>query len=141
MSNKFGPIILVEDDAEDHQFLLEAYKALERSNEVKLFSRAQEVLDYLLTTQDKPFIIISEVQLQGMDGIELRKKILESDYLRAKSIPFVYLTTNKDKKDVVTAYELQVQGYFEKKNSVPDLQRMLKKILDYWEECVHINNL
>lgn len=135
-----GPIIFVEDDSEDHEFMLEAYKGLRLKNGHKLFSRAQDVLDYLRTTADKPLIIISEVALRGMDGIAFRKTILKDDYLRQKSIPFVFLTTNHDLKEVTEAYELQVQGYFIKKYSIPELQHMLKKIIDYWQECYHPNN-
>jgi|GEM_PF-6289997 len=50
MSSKYGPIILIEDDAEDHNFLVEAYKGLNRRNELRLYTNAREVLDYLMTT-------------------------------------------------------------------------------------------
>lgn len=140
MSSLYSPVIFIEDDAEDHEFMLEAYKSLNLKNGWRLFSRAQEAYDYLLVTSENPFIIISEVRLRGMDGIELRKRILQNDYLRKKSIPFVFLTTSADKKDVEAAYELQVQGYFVKQNSIPEIGRMLQKVIDYWKESRHPNN-
>jgi DNA-binding NarL/FixJ family response regulator len=141
MSSKYGPILLLEDDADEHEFVQEAYKSLNRKNELRIFTKAEDVLDYLFTTSEQPFIIIAEVQMRTMDGTELRKKIIENEYLSRKSIPFVFFTTHKDKEDVIEAYELQVQGYFLKKYNMADLQRMLHKILDYWEECVHVNNV
>jgi CheY-like chemotaxis protein len=141
MSSLYGPIIFVEDDAEDHAFMLDAYKSLNLKNGWHLFTRAQDAYDYLLVTPEKPFIIISEVKLRGMDGIDLRRAILKHDYLRQKSIPFVFFTTNNDRKDVAEAYDLQVQGYFQKKYSIPEIARMLQKIIDYWIECSHPNNL
>jgi CheY-like chemotaxis protein len=140
MSSVNGPVILVEDDAEDHEFLLEAYHSLHLNNQLRLFTRAQDALDYLLTTTESPLLIISEITLRGMDGIAFRKAILNNDYLRSKSIPFVFFTTNHDYKDVAIAYELQAQGYFIKKYSIPEIARMLQKIIDYWKECYHPNN-
>lgn len=136
-----GPVIFIEDDTEDHEFMLEAYKNLHLKNECKLFTRAQDALNYLRATKEQPFVIISEIALRGMDGIELRKAILKDDYLREKCIPFIYLTTHHDLKDVETAYDLQVQGYFIKKYNIPELQHMLHKIIDYWKECFHPNNV
>lgn len=141
MLSLYGPVIFIEDDAEDHAFVLDAYKSLNLPNSMHLFTRAQEAYDYLLATAEKPFLIISEVKLRGMDGIELRRAILKNDYLRRKSIPFIFFTTNSDRKDVTEAYDLQVQGYFLKKYSIPDITRLLQKIVDYWTECSHPNNL
>lgn len=140
MSPLAGPVIFVEGDSEDHEFMLEAYKSLNLRNDWKLFTTAPEALQYLRTTTEKPFIIISEITLPGMDGIELRKAVLKDEHLRKKSIPFVFLTTNYDLKDVEQAYDLEVQGYFIKKYSIPDLARMLQKIMEYWLECYHPNN-
>ena len=136
-----GPVILIEDDTEEHDFMREAYASLNMKNKLNFFTRAQEALDYQLTTTDKPFIIISETKLQGMDGVALRKAILSNDYLRKKSIPFVFFTNNPDRADVEAAYDLQVQGYFIKKYSIPETSRMLQQVFDYWRECYHPNNL
>lgn len=136
-----GPVVFVEDDAEDHEFIVEAYNALSLKNNLKVFSKAQEALEYLRTTTDRPFIIISEITLLGMDGLEFRKQIITDDYLRGKGIPFIFFTTNYDRADVQLAYELQVQGYFIKKYSIPETSRMLLKIMDYWVESYHPNNI
>src|SRR5215218_11112916 len=104
MSSLYGPVIFIEDDAEDHEFVLEAYRSLNLKNQWRLFTKAQDALDYLLTTTEKPLIIISEITLRGVDGIGLRKAILANDYLRLKSIPFIFFTTNHEYKDVSMAY-------------------------------------
>ncbi len=135
-----GPVIFVEDDAEDHEFMLEAYRSLNLRNGWLLFTTARDALQYLRTTTDKPFIIISEVNLRGMDGVSMRREILKDDQLRKKSIPFVFFTTNYDRKDVEEAYDLEVQGYFIKKFNIPEIARMLQKIVEYWMECYHPNN-
>jgi DNA-binding NarL/FixJ family response regulator len=141
MANRYGPVIVLEDDADDHEFIQEAYKSLNRKNRLRLFTKAEDVLQYLMTSSEQPFIIISEIYLRGMDGIQLREKILASTFLRKKSIPFVYFSMHKNKEEVERIYELQVQGYFIKKYTMEELTRMLRKILDYWDDCVHSSDV
>jgi CheY-like chemotaxis protein len=136
-----GPVVVVEDDEDDHEFMVSVYRQLGIPNELKIFTSGEDVYNYLNTTSDQPFIIISEVRLQKMDGIELRKKVLENEKIRRKSIPFVFFTTHADKETVDAAYELLVQGYFTKKYNEADMKHVLGQIINYWKECKHPNNV
>ena len=139
MSRK-GPIIIIEDDVDD-QYILEAvFLQLALRNERKFFSRCEDAFQYLMSTSDKPFIILSDVNLPGMTGTELRRQINESDLLRKKSIPFIFFTTYAQKEVVEKAYEMMVQGYFEKPASVDELKSMLEAIIKYWQLCKHPNS-
>ena len=40
---------------------------------------------------------------------------------------------------VIDAYALSVQGFFLKPNSVDDLERTIRKIVEYWQECIAPN--
>ena len=61
--SKNGPIIIVEDDIDDQEMIAEALSAIGVSNEVKIFNGGMEVLEYLLQTQDTPFIIFSDINM------------------------------------------------------------------------------
>ncbi len=74
-----------------------------------------------------------------MNGLELRKIINADDYLRLKSVPFVFFSTSADEYAVRQAYELTVQGYFVKRYSIPEIKETLKLIINYWEHCEHVN--
>src|SRR5690349_12441240 len=108
-----GPIIIVEDDKDDQEVYEELIKDIGIPNEIIFFNDAREALSYLLITEDQPFIILSDVNIPGMTGLELKKNIQEDPYLRAKGIPFVYISTNASRVAVRHAHLLSAQGYFE----------------------------
>jgi len=136
MSHK-GPIIIAEDDYDEREILQLIFQRLGVQNEVKFFDNGQLILDYLMTTPVKPFIIISDINLPLMNGIELRKAICENPELRRKSIPFIFLSTTANKAVIEHAYEMTVQGFFVKQNTLKEMEDRMRSILDYWKNCLH----
>jgi CheY-like chemotaxis protein len=132
-----GPVIIVEDDADDYELILLAFKSLQVTNEVVFFRNGENVLDYLMHTPKNPFIILCDVNMPGMNGFELREAIIESDYLKKKAVPFIFLSTSDRISDVNKAYKLTVQGYFKKPDNLLELTNELKTIVDYWRHCKH----
>ena len=137
---KSGPIIVVEDDSDDQELLKEVFEDIQISNQCIFFNTCHQVLAYLLITTDKPLIIISDINLPMMTGLQLRREINENEFLRRKSIPFIFLTTNSDKKTIQQAYEMMVQGYFVKPSNIREIKEMMKMIIDYWKICKHPNS-
>ncbi|MDB5247972.1 MAG: histidine kinase [Segetibacter sp.] len=135
-----GPIIFVEDDLDDQELLKDALQELKIPNDYKFFANGLEALYYLETTADQPFIIFSDINMPLLNGIELRNQIFKSEYLREKSIPFVFLTTASNNLLVKQAYDLSVQGFFKKPETFPELQSVIKQILEYWHKCKHPNS-
>jgi len=137
---KQGPVILFEEDELEIQVIIQAFKKLQLPNKIHAFNNGDELLNYLYTTKEAPFIIISDIGDHVINGLELRRKINADEYLRKKSIPFVFLTDVKSKKAVAEAFEMSVQGYFLKQNTIADLEIHLRRIIDYWMACYHPNN-
>jgi CheY-like chemotaxis protein len=135
-----GPIVIVEDDLDDQEIYGEAIRAIGLTNELRFFNGSQQALDYLLTTEEQPFIILSDINMPGMNGLELKKNIVEDPYLAAKGIPFVFISTNATKVSVRHAHLLSVQGYFEKPQKMEEIKDMLHTLFAYWMRCKHINN-
>ena len=75
-----------------------------------------------------------------MTGLELKKNIQDDPYLRAKGIPFVFISTNASRVSVRHAHALSVQGYFQKPSNMDGIKNMLRTLFEYWEMCKHINN-
>lgn len=134
-----GPIIIVDDDTDDHFIFKEVAARLNLSNEVLFFRNGNDVLPYLRTTTQKPFIIFCDVNMPQMDGLELRKTIQNEEHLRRKSIPFVFFTTGANVHQVRLAYDLTVQGFFIKESSFAETEKTFKLILEYWDKCLHPN--
>jgi len=135
-----GPIIIVEDDPDDQDIYTEAIKAIGITNELRFFDSGQKVLDYLNTTEEQPFILLSDINMPVMTGLELKKHMEDDPYLKAKGIPFVFISTNASNTSVRHAHALSVQGYFEKPNSLEEFKDMLRTLFAYWDRCKHINN-
>jgi len=136
---KNGPIILVEDDMDDQEIIIDALQTLGLQNEIKTFDTGQKALDFLKKMEKQPFLIISDVNLPVMNGLQLKFEIQKNELLRAKSIPFIFLTTSGDKKAVEEAYELQAQGFFVKEITYEGINKQLRGIIDYWKNCRHPN--
>lgn len=134
---KNGPIIVIEDDADDQELLREIFNELKIPNLLRFFDSCIKAFDYLITTMERPLIIISDINLPGMDGIEFREKINSHSVLKQKSIPFIFLSTTHDQTVISKAYELLVQGFFVKPTSLTELKEMIRTIISYWQICCH----
>ncbi|GAB3050380.1 response regulator [Spirosoma pulveris] len=132
-----GPIVCIEDDEDDQQLVSVALKELQVTNDLHFFRDGQAAFQYLESTAQKPFLILCDINLPLMSGIELRKQLNQNDYLRQKSIPFLFVSTAADPGLVRTAYDETVQGYFKKPVRYTELKQQIRLILAYWTECLH----
>ena len=137
---KSGPIIVLEDDADDKSIFEEILQDLEITNKLIWFTKTAETLEYLKTTSEQPFIIFSDINLPVQNGIDFKKELDTDEQLRKKSIPFVFYSTSVDQKTVNDAYtKMTVQGFFKKGNSYDEMKTDIKVIFDYWKTCKHTN--
>ncbi len=134
--NRTGPIVIIEDDQDDQYLFEEAFKHLNYANELLFFSDPQEALDYLNRKDVSPFLIMSDINMPKLNGFELRKKVHTDEELQNKCIPYLFFTTASDQKSVINAYSLAVQGFFVKQNSVSELEKTIRVIMEYWYRCV-----
>ncbi|HMI77207.1 MAG TPA: response regulator [Ferruginibacter sp.] len=133
--NKTGPIIIIEDDKDDQEVLDKIFTALDYKNEIIYFTEGEKALEYLTSTAIEPFIILSDINMPKLNGMELREKIHTNEDLRIKCIPYLFFTTSAEQKHVVDAYSKSVQGFFVKPSSIEKLKHSLKVIVEYWQEC------
>lgn len=135
-----GPIIIVDDDQDDREIYELGIRSLGIHNQIIFFDGGRKALEYLQHTADQPFIILCDVNMPQMSGIELKTRIHEDSYMREKSIPFVFISTNVTNTAVRQAHLLSVQGYFEKPHTMDGVKSLLKLLFDYWKLCKHLNN-
>jgi CheY-like chemotaxis protein len=139
MSN-IGPAIVIEDDPDDQEVMASVFQSLALPYKLVIYSEGGAALNYLKSTSEQPFIILTDINLPGMSGIEFREEILKDAYLRGKSIPFVFLTTTDGQQIMEKVYQLQIQGFFQKANSYKGIQTQIKLIFDYWKVCKRPNS-
>lgn len=71
-----------------------------------------------------------------MDGLELKKRVLEDGNLYYKSIPFVFWSTQASKEQIKRFYDLCGNGFFLKGNSVEKIKSSLAVIVEYWRNSL-----
>lgn len=134
-----SPIILIEDDEEDQLLIKECIVSIDHEHDLRVFSNGEEMLAYLMKTTERPFLIICDINMPKMDGLALRSALNEHEFLRKKSIPFVFFSTTAANDAVTKAYELTVQGFFVKPSTFNELTTVLTLMLQYWQICKHPN--
>jgi CheY-like chemotaxis protein len=138
--NKTGPIIVIEDDTDDQEILTEVFGNLGYENDVIYFHDGNDALEYLNQTDIQPFLILSDINMPKINGFELRNKVFTNEQLQTKCIPYLFFTTGGTKKSVLDAYALSVQGFFVKPSSMSELENTIRKIVEYWKECIAPNH-
>jgi DNA-binding NtrC family response regulator len=132
-----GKIILVDDEKYEKDFL---QRALENRNwkiNIEYFSNVDEALEHLKKNADEIFLIISDMAMPRVNGMEFKKLIDQDPYLKQKAIPFIFACNSISRKDVIEAYKYNVQGYFQKPMLPAQQADMLEIIIQYWINSVH----
>ena len=110
-------IVMIEDD-EGHARLIE--KNIRRAgifNDIRHFTDGTSALDYLYNAPEGPAhngpaLILLDLNLPDMSGIDILKQIKENKYLKAS--PVVVLTTTDDSQEIKRCYELGCNVYITK---------------------------
>ena len=128
-SSKVVTILLVEDDEIDVKALRWAFDKLKIANPLVVAGDGEEALE-MLKDLPRPYLIITDINMPRMNGIELLRKIRESEQYR-DSIVFV-LTTSNDEQDKIDAYNLNVAGYLLKPVTFSDFAEVMATLNKYW---------
>jgi len=133
--DKNGPVIVIEDDADDQEILRLVFKKLNYPNEIIYFNDGDEALAYLEKLSIKPFLILSDINMPKLSGMDLREKIFNNEQLNLRCIPYLFFTTGSEQSMVVKAYSKSVQGFFVKPSSISKIEETISLIMKYWTEC------
>ena len=128
-------VLLVEDDMIDQKAFLRAFKELRISNPVRIANDGVEAWDILTGSNghdalQRPYLIVLDINMPRMNGIELLQKIRADERLR-DSIVFV-LTTSNDEQDKFEAFNLNVAGYMLKMDMGSSFCKAVELVDKYW---------
>lgn len=138
--NKNGPVIIIEDDADDQDFLTDIFQKLNYQNKILFFFDGQQALEHIDKTDELPFLILSDINMPKLSGFELREKLKTDSKLSNKCIPYLFFSTAVNQKAVIHAYSQSVQGFFVKQNSMAELEATISAIMEYWRRCAAPND-
>jgi CheY-like chemotaxis protein len=135
-----GPIVVIEDDIDDQEIVTAVLKELGVPNELLFFNSSSDAYTYLNSTTTQPFLILCDINLPKLNGMELKMQIDKEIVLRQKCVPFIFFSTAATKPIVTEAFtKMTVQGYFQKSSDMEELKHKLFIIMEYWKLCKHPN--
>jgi CheY-like chemotaxis protein len=107
------------------------------ANRVVALSDGVEALDYLFyrgayakRAVENPAVILLDIKMPRMDGIEVLEEIKSNDEL--KKIPIVMLTSSREEPDLKKCYNLGVNAYVVKPVNFRDFFDVVKQLGVFW---------
>jgi CheY-like chemotaxis protein len=136
MENKI--VLLVEDNPDDVELTLRAFKKNNIVNEVVVVQDGPEALDFLFCQgpyceRDKdqvPQVVLLDLKLPRLGGLEVLKRIREDS--RTALLPVVILTGSKEEEDVMNGYRLGCNSYLRKPVDFQDFNEVVRELGLYW---------
>ncbi len=131
-------ILLVEDNPNDVELTLHAFKKHNLTNKIHVARDGAEALEFLFGTDEfaeqelthLPKLILLDLKMPKVDGLAVLKQI-KSDK-RTKAIPVVVLTSSREESDLVASYELGVNSYIRKPVDFDKFTESVRTIGLYW---------
>jgi two-component system, response regulator len=131
-------ILLVEDNPQDLELTQRALRKANLANYIHIARDGAEALEFLFCEgahserkiEDTPKVILLDLKLPKMDGLQVLKRI-KSDP-RTRTVPVVVLTSSKEQNDVVESYHLGVNSYIVKPVNFERFAEAVQHLGMYW---------
>lgn len=136
-------ILLVEDNQDHADLIMRSLKDHQVANSVEHISDGEAALDYLFRRDQyadpvrspRPGVILLDLRLPKIDGLEVLKEIKTSEELR--KIPVVILTTSEAERDIAHAYEYHANSYLVKPVDFVEFTELMSNLCYYWLSWNH----
>jgi len=114
------PILLVEDNPDDVELTLRAFRKQKIANEVVVARDGVAALDYLFgegahagrNPRDMPAVVLLDLKLPKVDGLEVLQRLRAHSVTRLLRV--VILTSSKQEQDILQSYDLGANSYIRK---------------------------
>jgi CheY-like chemotaxis protein len=130
-------ILLAEDNAYDVELTVTALRENKVVNEIIVVRDGAEALDYLFKRDRyadrsgaNPALVLLDLKMPKVDGTEVLRQIKNDAGL--KSIPVVVLTSSREERDLLRAYDLGVNAYVVKPVDFHEFVEAVKLLGGFW---------
>lgn len=137
MNQKNNYILLVEDNPDDVELTMLAFKKNNFANEIVNVEDGEEALDFLFGDHPSgtakrgfPVIILLDLKLPKVDGHQILKQIKSNTV--TKRIPVVILTSSKEQEDIINGYDSGANSYVRKPVDYQDFVKVVNNLGVYW---------
>ena len=138
MLEKSVEILLVEDNPDDVELTLHAFRKHNLANRVHIVRDGAEAVDFLFRTgaykdrhiEDSPHVVLLDLKLPKVDGLEVLRRMKEEP--RTRMIPVVVLTSSREERDIMESYQLGVNSYIVKPVNFEQFTEAVRQLGLYW---------
>ncbi|MDD3786704.1 MAG: response regulator [Hydrogenophaga sp.] len=126
-------LLLVEDNPMDLDLTLRAFERKRFSNRIDVARDGEEALAFMErwdAGEAPPAVILLDINLPKVNGLEVLRQLKE--HPRHRRIPVVMLTSSREDRDLLAAYDLGVNSYIEKPVSFDKFIDVAGQIELYW---------
>lgn len=123
-------ILLIEDDMIEIMKLNRTISTLKLDHTIIEANNGEVALQILEKKDNLPDIILLDLNMPKINGIEFLKILKKDDVL--KYIPTIILTTSNNQKDLLECYKIGVAGYVIKPLKYEDYVIKIERLLAYW---------
>lgn len=129
MSNLLN-VLLIEDDTIEVMKLNRTISSLDLKHNIIEARDGEQALTILRGTSTLPDIILLDLNMPKINGIEFLKIVKNDPHL--KYIPTIVLTTSNNERDLLECYKIGIAGYVLKPLKYDDYIAKVEKVLAYW---------
>jgi len=123
-------ILIVDDSPTDIELTSMALEATGRAIRVRSAMDGQSALAMLKDELEVPTLVLLDLKMPGMDGIEVLRKIRAEN--RLKEIPVVVVTSSSLESDRAAAIAAGASGYLQKHLAWDKFSKDLESIVHSW---------
>lgn len=129
-------ILLVEDNPDDVDLTLRAFKKHNLANQIQVVRDGVEALEFLLGGEgsgpagELPELVLLDLKLPRVDGFEVLRRIRDTE--RTRLLPVVVLTSSAEEEDVLQSYRLGANSYVRKPVNFNEFIEAAKQLGLYW---------
>jgi two-component system, response regulator len=131
-------ILLVEDNEDDIELTLRAFRKSKIMNELVVAHDGVEALDYLLATgphagrdsKSNPVVVLLDLKLPKIGGLEVLKRMRAEE--RTRRTPVVVLTSSAEEKDILSSYDLGANSFVRKPVDFSQFVEAAQQLGLYW---------
>jgi CheY-like chemotaxis protein len=128
MGDKY--VLLVEDNPDDVALTLRAFKKSNILNEIVVAKDGEEALERLFSGAPLPQLVLLDLKLPKVDGLEVLRRIRNDEKLRM--LPVVILTSSKEENDLMQGYTLGANSYVQKPVNFDQFLEASRQLGLYW---------
>lgn len=131
-------VLMADDDEDDRVLMGEAFKDNCNCIDLQFVQDGAELLEFLQSPAIHPDLIILDLNMPRMGGVEVLEKIKNDDEL--KKIPVIIFTTTEEEDALMKTYCKGANSFIRKPATFERLAHITKVIAMYWCEIVLLPN-